>query len=130
MLTCFLTRKHMKIVNPPLFRPSERLRGDRNFVPKNRGRNSTPPPYVVKAGYLDLFSVRRHVKINNPTLLRPSKRLRGDQNFMPKNKRRNSTPSEKLVLLNYPWHSATLLLLHHPSATPPSPRSRPSFHLS
>ena len=79
----FPTRKYMKINNLSRFRPSERLQGNRNFVPKYRGKIQ-PPLKLVERGYADLFPTRKHMEINNLLLLRPPKKHRGDRNFVPK----------------------------------------------
>ena len=74
----FPTRKYMKINNLPRCRPSERLQGNRNFVPKYRGKIQ-PPLKLVERGYADLFPTRKHMKINNSPYLRSPERLQEDR---------------------------------------------------
>ena len=86
----------MKINNPLLLRLTERLQGNRNFVPNYRWRNSAPLK-VVERGYTDLFPTRRHIKINSLPILRPPKRLEGYQNLEPKYRGRNSAPHKVML---------------------------------
>ena len=73
----------MKIKNLQRFRPSERLQGNQNFVPKYRSKIQ-PPLKLVERVYIDLFPTRKHMEINNLPILRLPKKRQGDQNSVPK----------------------------------------------
>ena len=87
----FLTRKYMEINYLPLLRSPKNVRGDRNFVPKYRGKIQ-PPLKLVERSYADLFQTRKYMEINYLLLLRSPKNLRGDRNFKLKYRRKIRPP--------------------------------------